>query len=125
MIEFEVTLENPPFEFIILETGFEGALPLGVPTPARSMKNWAITEPRAIIKFPGAPGISNNGTLNEVSGLPSKGAKGAEINRETLKLSGNSGSSGPTGPNPCPGTDCNGEGMGTCPARVACISWVS
>ena len=107
-----MTLEDPPF-------------PLGVPTPARSMKNWASMEPRAIIKFPGAPGISNNGTLNEVSGLPSKGAKGAEINREILKLSGNSGSSGPTGPNPCPGTDCNGEGMGTCPARVACINWVS
>ncbi|SPF31762.1 hypothetical protein SBF1_1030015 [Candidatus Desulfosporosinus infrequens] len=101
------------------------SFPSGVPTPARSIINWAMIEQRAIIRFPGAPGISNKGTLNEVSGLPSNGAKGAERNKETLKLSGKSGSSGPTGPKPCPGTAWKGEGMGICPLMAACMSWVS
>ena len=79
-----------------------------------------------MIKLPGAPGTSNKGTLNEVSGLPSKGAKGADTIRETLKLSGNKGWSPPTGPRPWPRGDPLPlpieEGSGICPLATACMS---
>ena len=54
------------------------------------------------MRFPGTPGISKSGTLKDVSGLPSKLAKGALTIRAKLKLSGKSGSSPPVGPKPCP-----------------------
>lgn len=113
-VELEKAWVFPPFP-----------VPFGVPIPARSTKNWATIKPRTISRLPGAPGTSNNGTLNEVSGLPSKGANGAVTNKETLKLSGKSGSSPPTGPEPCPGADEVDEGIGTCPLMAACTSWFS